>query len=120
MPGKKKVRIVNLYIKPGTFAYIFRRLAGQKQEYDFSDLSDLRKILSNEKARIMNIIKMKKPNSIYHLAKLLGRDFKSVIQDVKVLERFGLLELKLSSKGKRKVLVPKVAIDTLQINISFE
>jgi len=116
---KKKTRIVNLYVTPGAFASIFKRLKGDRSDYDFSALGDLRLLLSNEKAKILNIIKDKKPGSIYQLAKILGRDFKAVSQDIKLLEKFGFIELKEEKKGKRRKLKPEMAIDNLQINISF-
>jgi predicted transcriptional regulator len=117
---EEKTRVVNLYVKPTTFSSIFKRLKGEKSEYDFSGLSDLRKLLSNEKAKILNIIKERNPKSIYGLAKMLKRDFKAVRDDVTVLEKFGFIELKQESKGKRKRLRPVVGIDKLQINVSFE
>ena len=120
MAKKKKTRIINLYVTPGAFASIFKRLRGDKSEYDFSGLQDLRQLLSNEKAKVLNTIKDKNPESIYQLAKLLGRDFKAVSHDVKILERFGFIELKPATKGKRKKLKPVMAIDSLQINIGFQ
>jgi predicted transcriptional regulator len=120
MAEKQKTRIVNLYITPGTFTSIFKRLRGDRSDYDFSGLADLRQLLSKEKARVLNTIKNQKPESIYHLAKILGRDFKSVNQDVKLLQKFGFIELKQESKGNRKKLRPEIEIDSLQINISFQ
>lgn len=117
---QKRTRIINLFIKPGTFAYIIRKITGKSQEYDFSELLDLRKILTHEKAKILVTIKEKNPNSIYDLAKLLGRDFKSVREDIKLLKKFGLVELKPIIKGKRKSMKPIISLDILQINIHFE
>ena len=57
---------------------------------------------------------------MYQLAKLLGRDFKAVSQDIKLLEKFGLIELKPETKGKRKRLRPVIVVDSLQININFQ
>jgi len=118
--GKEKTRVVNLYITPGAFASIFKRLRGDKSEYDFSGLTDLRQLLSKEKAKLLNVVKNQQPDSIYKLAKLLERDFKAVSQDIKLLERFGFISLKPLTKGKRKKLKPEIAIDNLQINISFQ
>lgn len=115
-----KTRIVNLFITPGAFTSIFKRLRGDKSEYDFSGISDLRQLLSNEKAKILNIIKTKNPESIYQLAKLLQRDFKAVREDIKLLEKYGFIELKSEIKGNRKRLKPIIVIDTLQVNINFQ
>lgn len=118
--SKEKTRIVNLYITPSAFSSIFKRLRGDKSDYDFSSLIDLRQLLSNEKAKILNVINNQKVESIYHLARILKRDFKSVRQDIKILEKFGFLELKQEVKGKRKKLKPILIIDKLQININFK
>ncbi len=111
---------MNLYVKPGNFAFFFRRISGKQEEYDFSELEDLRRVLNNEKAKILNLIRTKNPESIYDLAKELKRDFKAVREDVKLLEKFGLIELKSVFKGKRRCLKPEVALDVLQININFD
>ena len=118
--ASKKTRIVNLYITSGAFASIFKRLRGDRSDYDFSALTELRQLLSNQKSKILNVIKDKKPESIYKLAQVLGRDFKSVRHDVKLLEKFGFIELKKMKKGKREKLSPQLIIDNLQINISFQ
>ena len=119
MLKKLKTRIINLYITPGTITSIFRVLRGNKSEYDFSTLSDLRKLLNNEKAKILNVIKAQSPASIYALAKFLKRDFKSVREDINLLKTFGFIELKPGSTGNRKRLKPEIIIDNLQININF-
>lgn len=120
MTKKEKTRIVNLYITPSAFTSIFKRLRGDKSEYDFSGLTDLRKLLNKEKAKVLNIIKNQKPDSMYKLAKILGRDFKAVSQDIKLLERFGFIELKEEKKGRRRRLKPEIIIDSIQININFQ
>lgn len=119
MAQKTKTRIINLYITPGAISSIFKILRGDKSDYDFSSLEDLRKLLNNEKAKILNVIKNQNPGSLYALAKLLKRDFKSVKDDVSLLQKFGFIDLKPGSKGKRKFLKPEIAIENLQINISF-
>ena len=118
--SEERKRIVNLYITPNTFTSIFKKLRGYKSDYDFSELGDLRQLLSNEKAKILNIVKTQNPESIYKLAKLLGRDFKAVSQDIKLLEKFGFVHFKEESKGKRKMLRPILSLDSLQINIGFQ
>jgi len=117
---EQKSRIINLFITPSAITSIFKRLRGDKSDYDFSGLSELRQLLSNEKAKILNLVKTQQPESIYKLAKILGRDFKAVRQDIKLLERFGFIELKPETKGKRKSLKPIISVDNLQLNISFQ
>jgi len=101
----------------GAFASFFKKFTQDSQTYDFDSLSALRKLLSNEKAKILYIIKTKKPSSLYALAKYLKRDFKAVSQDIKLLERFGLIDMISEKTGKRERLKPILVIDELLIKI---
>jgi len=101
---------------------IFSRFLSKKAkdtDYDPSDIELLRTIFSNEKARILFFIKKHKPKSIYELAKMLKRDFKSVYKDLKVLERFEFIEFYSEKKGERESLKPVLALSNLNINISI-
>ena len=110
-------RTITLSQKQGTFTTIFQRFKGNKKQA--SDLSILRNLLSNEKARLLHTIKTKQPNSIYELAKLLGRDFKSVREDLKILEKFGFLEMIPIHKSGREKLKPMLSLEELQIIIQI-
>jgi len=119
MAGKREgVRNISLQIDRSTFSTIFHLFS---RESLFSELSVLRNLLTNEKARIIHTIKEQRPQSLYVLAKKLGRDFKSVRQDVKTLEHFGIVKLvRIDHKHyKRKSLKPVLELDGLQINIKF-
>lgn len=119
MAEKQRTKSISLYITPSTFRSIFQRIRGAQKEYDFSGLEDLRHLLSNEKARLLYTIKHQNPDSLYKLAKLLKRDFKSVTEDLKVLGKFGFIEFKTIYKGKRRTIKPSVIIDTLNISLSL-
>jgi len=112
-----KTRTINLSEKEGTFSTIFHRFKTKKTQT--SEIANLRQLLSNEKARLLHIIKTKQPDSIYELAKLLGRDFKAVRQDIKLLEYFGFIELISSHKQGRERLRPVVDMDRLVINVNI-
>lgn len=112
----EKTRIIEVYEKGGTFSSVFRRFTGYKEEFNLKDLSILRQLLSNEKARLLYTIKTKKPTSIYGLAKLLKRDFKTVRDEVLLLKKFGFLELiESKSKGKRISYKPVLTASTINI-----
>ena len=118
MASKKrtKVRYVEVNVKSGNFV---SKLIGEKKPHDFSDIKLLRNLLSNEKSRILYVLKSKNPKSIYQLAKILGRDFKSVRADIRVLERFGFIEFHAEKTGNRESLKPVLVIDSLQIQIEI-
>ncbi len=113
MAEKTKTREVTITASGGAFS-IFRK---SQENYDFSSLAAVRQILSNEKARILHVIKNEKPKSIYNLAKKLGRSFKAVNDDVKLLERFGFIEL-LEEKTKERIRHrPVIVVDKIVLNI---
>jgi predicted transcriptional regulator len=116
--NKEKIKKITLDAQKGAFSTLFSRFRGSEKSVS-SDISMLRSILTNEKARILHTLKTKQPNSIYELAKLLARDFKSVRQDILVLEKMGFLELIPIHKGKREKLKPLLVVDALEIRINL-
>jgi len=117
-----KTRTITLKHEQGAFSAFFSRIRGTKTSEKTAESPDvlmLRSMLSPEKARLLHIIKAKQPNSLYELAKILGRDFKAVRHDVSVLEHFGMIEMIPVHKGKRKKLKPILVIDELKINLQI-
>ncbi|MEK6829202.1 MAG: hypothetical protein AABY15_03670 [Nanoarchaeota archaeon] len=116
--GKTKTREITLAESKGAFS-LFKKSGLSKKDYDFDSLLALRQLLSNEKARILHTIKYDKPISIYELAKKLGRGFKSVNDDIKLLERFGFVEM-IQEKTKNRIRHrPEVVVDTMTIHIKI-
>ena len=114
--SKKNTKTIKITATPTKFTSLFNRLRGEKTENEFSEITELRSLLTNEKAKILYAIRANKPSSIYNLSKILKRDFKSIRQDILVLERFGFIKLEKNVKGNRKSLKPVLIIDSLTIN----
>lgn len=115
---RTKVREITIKESKGAFS-VFKKSKTSKKDYDFSGILALRQLLSNEKARLLHAIKIQKPNSIYELAKKLNRGFKSVNDDIKLLERFGFIEL-IEEKSKNRIRhKPQIIIDTMTIHIKI-
>lgn len=115
---KTKIREITIYEKQGTFSFL-KEKSVSKQDYDFEGISILRNLLSNEKARLLHTIKNQNPGSIYSLAKILGRDFKSVMQDIKLLQRVGFIELIAEKTKNRTRHKPIISVDTMTINLKI-
>ncbi len=64
----------------------------------------------------MKVIKEEEPNSVYALAKLLGRDLKNVNQDLKMLVDIGLVTVEPVKDDKKRV-VPHVEYDKILLEI---
>jgi len=116
MAKEIKKRTITIAEKAGAFSSIFHKIKGSKKK---SEIAILRQLLSNEKAKLLHIIKTKQPDSIYKLAKILGRDFKAVRQDIRILEQFGFIELISSHKQGRERLKPVVDADQIIITINI-
>lgn len=112
-----KTRDITIVDEKGTFSTFFKKMTGENESYDFEGIHLLRQLLSNEKAKILYTLKTKKPTSIYNLAKILKRNFKSVNDDIKLLEKFGFIDLISEQTGKRERLKPVLVVDSIQINI---
>jgi len=118
MAERSKTREITIVADRGSFAF-FKKPSGSKKDYDFEGLSAVRNLLSNEKARILHVIKTKSPKSIYDLSKILERDFKSVSDDIKLLERFGFIDLIAEKTGKRERLRPIIVVDSMKLEIKI-
>ena len=116
MAKQIKSKNINLSVSEGNFLTILSKIRGDNKN---SDISDLRQLLSNEKARLLHVAKTKQPESVYMLAKLLNRDFKSVRHDIRILEKFGMIELMSSHKKGRERLRPLVDTDQIIITINL-
>ena len=68
----------------------------------FGSIDDMRKVLTEERLRILKTIKKEHPQSIYELAKMIHRDIKNTFDDVQFLAQAGLVELKKTKDGREK------------------
>jgi len=115
---RTRTREITIIESKGAFS-IFKKSGATKKDYDFSGVLALRQLLSNEKARILHTIKTQNPGSIYELAKKLNRGFKSVNDDIKLLQRFGFIELIEEKTKNRKRYKPEIIVDTVTINLKI-
>ncbi|MEK6823586.1 MAG: hypothetical protein AABY06_00995 [Nanoarchaeota archaeon] len=113
-----KTREITIKESKGIFS-ILKDKQISKSDYNFEGLSALRQLLNNEKARMLQVIKTQNPKSIYDLAKKLNRNFKSVAEDIKLLERFGFIELTEEKTKNRIRHKPEIIVDKINIEISI-
>ena len=69
----------------------------------FESIDAVRSVLTNNRLLILKTIKEKHPKSIYELSKMLGRNLKNVNQDLEMLLKIGLVELKKETTDKNRV-----------------
>lgn len=122
MAKQEKVRYIDLKVGDSAFTAFFRKfgIAGKTHGgINIDEIAALRHLLSNEKARIMRTLQSRKPSSIYELAKILKRDFKSVRKDIELLQQYDIVRLIKKEKGKRQMLKPVLNLDILHIVIKI-
>ncbi len=83
----------------------------------FESLDAMRRILTEERLRMLKVIKKDHPASIYELSKMLKRDVKNTFDDVQFLAQAGLVELK-KTKDVREKTTPRVNYDKILLEIS--
>lgn len=90
--------------------------AKKHEGISFANLDVMRKVLTEERLRILKVIRKEHPTSIYELAKILERDIKNTFDDVQYLAEVGLIELKKSKEGREKI-TPLVNYDKILLEI---
>jgi predicted transcriptional regulator len=92
------------------------KIARKKPGIYFENLATMRKAITEERLRILRVVKAEHPGSLYELAKLLNRDFKNVCDDVNYLAGLGLIELKKTKDGREKT-TPTVDYEKILLEI---
>lgn len=83
----------------------------------FESIESMRKILTDNRLKVLKTIKKEHPQSIYELAKILHRDIKNTFDDVQFLANAGLVELKKTKDGREKT-APIVNYDKILLEIA--
>jgi predicted transcriptional regulator len=129
LQGRKDMRVKNIKIAIKTREELFHEVEkvwtgvekGEKAKKHeglyFENLEAMRKVLTEERLRILKVVKQRQPSSIYALSKVLGRDTKNTFNDVKFLSEAGLIELKKSKDGRERT-TPIVRYDKILLEIS--
>jgi predicted transcriptional regulator len=87
----------------------------KKSAVYFSNIKDFRKVLTEKRLELLKTIKDRKPSSIYELAKMVSRDLKNVLQDVRYFEELGIVEI-IESGGKK---VLEVHYDIIELQVAI-
>jgi predicted transcriptional regulator len=92
---------------------------GEREEVGFTSIEAARNFLTRERLALLRTIRTRHPRSLYELAKLVDRDFKNVQEDIRLLERHGLVRIVKESRGQRKVKVPRVPFEEIALRIAL-
>jgi predicted transcriptional regulator len=96
-----------------------RRVTRREGVY-FTSIEAARNLLTPNRLALLRAIRAKRPGSIYELAKIAGRDPKNVQDDLRLLQRFGLVRIgRGRSSGKRKVRIPQAIFNEISLKIAI-
>jgi predicted transcriptional regulator len=84
----------------------------------FESLEAVRFFLTEKRLELWRTIRDKEPKSLTVLAKLVGRDYKDVHQDVSILLEVGLIELKKPKGATTRALKPVSLADQIQLKVA--
>jgi predicted transcriptional regulator len=90
-----------------------------REEVGFTSIEATRNFLTRERLALLHAIRSRHPGSLYELAKMVDRDFKNVQEDIRILERHGLVRISKEPRGKRKVKVPQVPFEEIALRIAI-
>lgn len=82
----------------------------------FENLAAMRRVLTENRLKILKTVRKEHPSSIYELAKLLKRDVKNTFDDIQFLADIGLVELKKTKEGRERN-TPIVNYDKILLEI---
>lgn len=82
----------------------------------FESIDAVRNVLTPKRLGLLKAIREGRPKSVYALAKATGRPLKNTQDDVAMLARLDLVELK-RGHGKRSPLEPRVRYDSIRLDI---
>ena len=68
----------------------------------FTSIEAVINLLTEKRMELLHTIREKHPHSIYQLAKLTGRNFRNVYDDVQTLKTYGLLQLSKPARKNRR------------------
>jgi predicted transcriptional regulator len=90
-----------------------------RDEVGFTSIEAARNFMTRERLALMHAIRTRHPGSLYELAKMVSRNFKNVQEDIRILERHGLVRIARETRGKRNVKVPQVLFEEIALRIAI-
>ena len=94
-----------------------RILARKKDAIVFPNVETFGRVLTPKRLSLLQAIITRRPKSLYELAKAVGRDFKNVHADIRILAEVGFIEL-ASARGGRASITPVPKYSGYELDLS--
>ena len=83
----------------------------------FTSLEAVRALLTDRRLALLHIVREHSPKSINQLAKIVGRDFKNVHEDMMLLKHYGLIQMEEGRRTSKKMAGHAISVPYQAINI---
>jgi predicted transcriptional regulator len=96
-----------------------RRVRAREGVY-FASLEAARALLTPNRLALLRAVRTHRPRSIYQLARTVERDLKNVQDDLRILQRYGLVRMKRGrGTGRRATKVPEAPFGEIALKIAI-
>ena len=85
----------------------------------FKSFDEMNKVLSPSRILIIEAIREHDPESVYELAKILKKDQANLSKDIKVLEKWGFIDIVKNKDGERIRTKPETDYDLIEMTIKL-
>ena len=97
-----------------------RRRVARRDGVYFTSIEAARNLLTPRRLALLRAIRSKHPRSMYELAKALKRDSKNVQEDLRLLERYGLVRMtRRRGRASRGARVPEALFGEIALRIAI-
>jgi len=86
----------------------------------FTSIEAARNLLTPSRLALLRAVRTERPGSIYALSRIVNRDLKNVQDDLRILEKYGLVRMNDTTRtGRRRVRVPRSLFDEIELKIAI-
>ena len=85
----------------------------------FESFEEMNKVLTSGRILIIETIRSETPESVYELAKIMDKDQANLNKDIKVLEKYGFLEIRKEKSGERVRSKPETNYDLIEMTVKL-
>ena len=96
-----------------------RRVDRRERVY-FTSIEAARNLLTPNRLALLRAVRSRRPGSIYELAKIVDRDLKNVQDDLRIMERYGLIRYGgCNALGQTPGSSPRSLFDQIELKIAI-
>lgn len=85
----------------------------------FTSIEEMRSTFTPNRLKLLSVIRHLKPHSVYQLSKILNRDRRHIMNDIKMLKDLGVLEVKKAKANGRKTSVLTAPYNEIEISLKL-